>query len=173
MRLFIAIETSAEILKDLVEIQRKINMRGISVSSHPHLTLKFLGEAEPEKIIEKLKAISFTKFELTITEIGFFPNVSSPRVIYAGINDSTELIDLQNKINESTSEIKQDHPFKGHMTLARVKFYKNKAAMKAKINSVKLKRLKFPVTEFKLKRSELKPTGPQYTDLAIFPAKDL
>ncbi|TAL57816.1 MAG: RNA 2',3'-cyclic phosphodiesterase [Nanoarchaeota archaeon] len=175
MRLFIAIDipSDEEYLKD---IQKKIQTKGLSLAKHPHMTLKFLGEVKDEKVSginDSLQRIDFNSFELTLTKIGFFPSSSKPRVVFVGTKQSNELMELQKKITEALPAILDDHEFHPHFTIARVKPFADKSEIKENIKSIKTKPIIIKVNNFKLKRSVLESSGPVYTNMFVYPAKDL
>ncbi|WP_457564099.1 RNA 2',3'-cyclic phosphodiesterase [Caminibacter pacificus] len=79
-----------------------------------HLTHKFIGEDEPEKY---LKNLDIKKDSFKINGIGTFGD----RILYlkADIDD-----DINRQINEKFS-LKNDKPFKPHITLCRIKNIKD------------------------------------------------
>ena len=52
-----------------------------------------------------------------------------------------------------------------HLTIARIKYVKDKPSFINYVSKIKPKQIKFQVDNFKLKSSELKPDGPVYTTL--------
>src|SRR3989344_8261557 len=98
MRLFIAINFNE--LKDyFIELQKLLpsNAR-LSFTKDFHLTLKFLGEIQPnnaEKIISALKNVKFHKFEAFLNSIGIFPTENYIRVVWVGLNPEEKGIELQ------------------------------------------------------------------------------
>ena len=58
-----------------------------------------------------------------------------------------------------------------HMTIARIKYVKNTKGFLEHIKNIKAKEISFKVNKFKLKSSELKRTGPEYTLLKEYIAK--
>jgi 2'-5' RNA ligase len=126
MRTFIAIELSEEIRSALGQVQSHLKYAGADVKwvnpQNIHLTLKFLGEVD-EKKLEKVKtaldgvAASSRAFELSLKEIGAFPAVDHPRVVWVGLDKgSDESKALAQNIDESLSKIgfqKETRPFEG------------------------------------------------------------
>lgn len=170
MRTFIAIDVPEEISKYLKQLQKEINERA-SLPKTFHLTLKFLGEVrhiEAEKIKEELSKIKFKPFKLKLNKIGFFPDERNIRVVWVGFKDNRDLIDLQNQVNKATQDYKEDHPFSPHLTLARIKFVRDRKAFLESLKKIQVKDLEFTVNKFKLIKSELTPEYPIYTTLAEF-----
>ena len=90
MRVFIAIEISnKEILKRIETFQKnaKVDAKPTRVDQI-HFTLQFLGEINEEKckqIKGVLNEISFSQFDVSLKNVGAFPNFKNPRVIWIGI----------------------------------------------------------------------------------------
>lgn len=182
MRIFIAIELSESIRNALAQIQSHLKYAGADVKwvekDNIHLTLKFLGEVTEEKI-EKIKSAldqiaSKTKpFEISLKDIGAFPKIDYPRVIWVGLDKSAnESKILAENIDEALSKIgfqKESRPFAAHLTIGRVRSPKNKDALKEKILSAANSQL--PITNSQLIssiilfQSTLTPKGSIYTKL--------
>ena len=181
MRLFIAIEISDEIREALAQIQSRLKYAGADVKwvepKNIHLTLKFLGEVKEEKVEEIKSALNetvkgFKPFELSIKDIGAFPKIDFPRVIWAGLDKGTsESKALAEAIDERLSRHgfeKESRPFASHLTIGRVRSPKNKAALKERLLSSNL-----PLTPYHLPlipyitlyKSTLTPHGSIYTKL--------
>ena len=179
MRTFIAIEISETIRNALVQIQSHLKYSGADVKwvekDNIHLTLKFLGEISEEKT-EKIKTIldSIAKeakpFEMTVKEIGAFPKIEYPRVIWVSLDkgrDESKI--LAEKIDEALSKIgfqKETRPFASHLTIGRVRSAKNKAALKEKMTSCELLSISpYSVYSVILFQSTLTPKGSIYAKL--------
>lgn len=182
MRTFIAIELSEEIREALAQVESHLKYSGADVKwvekNNIHLTLKFLGEITEEKC-EKIKAIldeiaKFTKsFEISIKDIGAFPKIDYPRVIWVGLEKgANESKVLAEKIDDALSKIgfqKESRPFAAHLTIGRVRSSKNKQALKEKVISYDNSKLTAQnpqhVSSVILFQSKLMPKGPIYTKL--------
>ncbi len=172
MRLFIAIDFNA--LKDyFVMLQKHLpkNAR-LSLTKNFHLTLKFLGEVQPdgtEPIISILKGIKFERFPVTVDSIGIFPTENYIRVVWAGIRPEDVVSELQKKIDESLKAMfKKEKDFKAHITLARVKYPEDKRDFVGMVRKIVVENKKIEISDFRLVKSSLTPKGPVYEDLAIF-----
>jgi len=136
-----------------------------------HLTLKFLGEVDPEiipKLAEFLEAASEPEhgFELRLRGLGCFPNQKGPRVIWCGIEgDADALLKLQLKVERACNEFgfpPEDRSFKPHLTLGRVKGKRN---LQPLIDYIKIGsdlESSFRVGHYNIYRSTLKPQGAIY-----------
>lgn len=183
MRTFIAIEIEEPLRKEFSFLQNELRKSQADVKwvepKNMHLTLKFLGETKEEKV-EKIKEVlkkltqELRPFEITFCNLGAFPNLSSPRVIWIGIDKGKEeLTKLARGIEEHLEELgfpKEKRPYSGHLTLGRIRSMKNKENLK-KIIEKKMEfqaENKLYVNRIVFFRSELKPSGPIYTKLAEF-----
>jgi len=121
------------------------------------------------KISDTLSGIEFSAFPISFASIGVFPKPNSPRVIWIGTNDGVnELEKLAETIRTKLSHLgfSPDKKFKPHVTIFRIK---------NKIGDItnELEKLsshyfgKQMISEVKLKKSELTPNGPIYTDLLV------
>ena len=178
MRAFVAIEVSDQtVLNSIHKIQDELNIKAKPVELHNmHFTVQFLGEVSEEmvgKISAVLSSLEFSAFSISFASIGVFPKPSFPRVIWIGTNDGVnELEKLAEMIRSKLSQLgfSPDKKFKSHVTIFRVK---------NKIEGISDKLEKFSsyyfgkqiVSEIKLKKSELTPNGPIYTDLLIVKGK--
>ena len=179
MRAFIAIELSEEIRNALFQIQSHLKYSGADVKwvekDNIHLTLKFLGEiseAKVKEISDILDGIGKETgpFEITLKDIGAFPKIDYPRVIWVGLDKGVkESAELAVKVDEALSKIgfqKESRPFAAHLTIGRVRSPKNKEALKEKVESCQLPPAKPQlISSVILFQSKLTPKGPIYTKL--------
>ncbi|RMF05158.1 RNA 2',3'-cyclic phosphodiesterase [Candidatus Woesearchaeota archaeon] len=172
MRLFIAIEVAGEAARILKEVQESLPP-SVKKTKEFHITLKFLGETESWQDIDKsMRNLEFEKFSITINDIGAFPNQKFPRVIWAGISESKELLNLKRDVDSLIRNFKDDKPFHPHITLARTR-------RETRIDFETLRKILLKGSERSvlvnsvfLFKSTLTPEGPVYTKLAEHSAKD-
>ncbi|MDA0988984.1 MAG: RNA 2',3'-cyclic phosphodiesterase [Chloroflexi bacterium] len=95
-----------------------------------HLTLKFLGNIAAESIAPISQAMSLcatlvAPFELSLGELGAFPNLKAPRVIWIGLQGTLAgLLSLQVSLDEELERLghaREGRPFHPHLTLGRVR----------------------------------------------------
>lgn len=167
----------------LAQIQTHLKYSGADVKwvekDNIHLTLKFLGEISDEKL-KKIESIldtiggSVRTFQISIKDIGAFPKIDYPRVVWVGLDkgaDESKL--LAEKIDEELSKIgfeKESRPFAAHLTVGRVRSPKNKEALKEKMLSFQgpgsgVRGPAQAVSSIILFQSKLTPKGPIYTKL--------
>lgn len=92
-----------------------------------HITLAFLGNASDTQRQEAVRLVESslkneTSFELTLDGAGIFGDKKSPRILWAGIEESEKLRTIQQKVYDAciTAGFKLDKkPFTPHITLAR------------------------------------------------------
>ena len=174
-RCFIAIEFSDDVIKEIARIQEllaKTKFTGkVTELENLHLTLKFLGEIDDKKIEEvkkKLKEIKLSSMKLKLGKIGTFSIHGNPNIIWVKV-EGKEIYELQKKIDDSLGDLfKPEERFMSHLTIARIKYVKDKKGFLEHIDSIHVKPIEFDVSSFKLKKSELKPIGPVYMDLESY-----
>ena len=174
MRLFIAIDF--EELKDyFIKLQDQLPKEDVKLTLTKtfHLTLKFLGEVPEdniEEINEKLKKIKFEKVEINLDDIGVFPNENYISVVWVGLNPKEKIVESQKKIDSALEDLfGRDKRFHPHVTLARVRFVKDKANFINSLKKIKIEKdKKIEFKNFKLIKSTLTTKGPVYGDLKVF-----
>ena len=172
MRLFIAIDFNE--LKDyFVELQSQLPKNAkLSLTKTFHLTLKFLGEMQPnnvETIIDNLKNIKFNPFNVFLDSIGIFPTENYIRVVWVGLKPEDGILELQKHIDESLIKLfKKEKEFKAHITLARVKYPENKKQSLEELKKIKVENKKIEIKDFRLIKSTLNPKVNVYEDLDVF-----
>lgn len=181
IRTFIAIELNEETHSELSSLQSLLKKSEADVKwvapDIIHLTLKFLGYIDDAKIKEVQKILSDVAknsrpFTLTLKEIGAFPKLDYPRVIWVGVDEGKdETSQLAKELEERLKEIgiaKEDREFHPHLTLGRVKSPKNKDKLKHIIEMTKFEpKSKIAVRHLTLFKSQLCAQGPVYTPLFI------
>ena len=170
MRLFIAIDFNSE---QLNMARDGLDISGIKTANSFHLTLKFLGLVDDNKVEdvnERLRKITFSSFRCRLTSFGGFPNLNSPKIIWVGLSNEKKFINIKKEIENKLGEFEEDINFTPHITLARIKSACDKDYLRIKIGE--LRKIKFYqeffVEEFILYKSELKRDGPIYTAVEKF-----
>ena len=178
LRLFIAIELPSNIIDGLRNVQEELKDKSNKPSwakpENIHLTLKFLGDTETGKIesmvniLEGIAGKSFG-FEISVKGVGTFPAAGNPRVIWVGIEENKDMLQLYNNIEEGLATLgfeKERRDFKPHLTLGRIKFLNDRAGLKRGLEKVAgLNLARFAVAGFALFKSTLTPEGAIHTRL--------
>lgn len=141
-----------------------------------HLTLHFLGNINANKI-ENLHNIliescsNIKTFNFSLNEIGCFPNLKHPRVIWIGLNDTSHTLtkvhsSLSNYLIENEYKVEK-RPFIAHLTIAYVNKHCEKQNLKIIGESLRKvkpeKSIVCPVNSISLMKSTLTQEGPIYT----------
>jgi 2'-5' RNA ligase len=136
-----------------------------------HITLAFLGDTEEERIaisgiILQRICKDFSEFRFNLRGTGIFKNHNDPRVIWCGIEQSKELVRLNDLIMIGLKdagfniEVRQ---FKPHITLGRIKLIRDTESLKAAIEQFHSTFIQEVfVQEVILFESILKPSGSVY-----------
>jgi len=181
MRTFVAIPIPEECRAILDRLQRDLrgfrsDVRWTAIPSI-HLTLKFLGEVNPEILPEMAKSIesavgSQHGFALRLHGLGCFPNQKNPRVIWCGIEGETEQLSALHQSVETACAsfgfAQENRPFHPHLTLGRVKGKRN---LKPLLDCIKIGsdlECRFKADHFNIYKSKLTPQGAIYTVLKTF-----
>ncbi|MCJ7790877.1 MAG: RNA 2',3'-cyclic phosphodiesterase [Dehalococcoidia bacterium] len=135
IRSFIAIELPQAVKTGLQQLQTELTLPRYSfvkcVSPEGiHLTLKFLGNISAQKVTDitgvmEQASQGVNPFQLQLTEVGAFPNMRRPRVLWVGIKGEVDkLVGWQQRIDMGLVPLgfaKEARPFTPHLTLARLR----------------------------------------------------
>ena len=140
-----------------------------------HLTLKFLGSVEVKKvpaILEKLEeAVSEIRpFPMIFGDLGVFPNLNQPRVIWVGVQKGgKEVCLLQKRVEDRLSELgfkSEKRGFSPHLTLGRIKALGSRGEVLRSLKELNQPEIgETKVTKVSLMKSTLTPKGAIYTEL--------
>lgn len=185
IRAFIAIEFSSQLRHYLGEVSQKLSKtipeRSVTWVKPDliHLTLKFLGDTPRSQIANLSQALApiavqQAPFVISTTQLGCFPNLRQPRVIWVGLDQSASnyLIQLQKAVEAATAPLgfpTEARPFSPHVTLGRVR-REASSAVAAKIGeAVKsagpIEAVSDTIQAVTLMKSDLQRGGPIYTPL--------
>jgi 2'-5' RNA ligase len=179
IRTFIAFEIPEHVLSAIGEIQEilkssKFNIKWVRPESI-HLTLKFLGSIDPAAV-EQIERVlrdtvkPYEPFSIQARGLGVFPGAKRPRVLWIGITGQIDrLIGLQRNLDKNLRAIGfsgDKRPFKGHLTLGRVKGSIDANRMRNVLTRYnEFEAEPFTVGPLILYKSDLHPTGAVYTKL--------
>ncbi|MCF8720119.1 2'-5' RNA ligase [Nitrospina gracilis Nb-211] len=166
-------------LGTLSEIQNRFKKLGLHASwtrpGNIHLTLKFLGDTDPQRIPEIKTALSgavsiHAPFLVSLGEVGVFPGWKKPRVVWVGLKDAEQLLTtLQFEVEGALEPLgwpRENRPFSPHLTLGRIKSPKGCDRLRRGIEELgSIDPSPFQVASFSLIQSELTPKGSIYTVL--------
>jgi 2'-5' RNA ligase len=136
VRAFLALRLSAEVeraLADFAESLRSAHPHGDAIRwvrrANLHLTLRFLGDRVEASTLERLDhalariAAGTACFTIGVRGVGGFPNLSRPRVLWAGLQ-SGELVALAGGIERSAVASglpAERRAYSPHLTIGRVR----------------------------------------------------
>jgi len=180
LRAFIAISLPEPVLQGIVTAQETLKRSGLKIrwvrKEGIHLTLKFLGDIDRdsvEKISEAMERATgaFSPFTLWAEGIGVFPNLKRPRVAWVGLSGEVEVLSaLQRDLESQLSGLgfpKEKRPFKGHLTLGRVKGRLEGIKLQEAVEDLgDFRKESFAAQSLVLFQSELRPDGAVYSRLA-------
>ncbi|MDD5088276.1 MAG: RNA 2',3'-cyclic phosphodiesterase [bacterium] len=184
MRLFVAIDLPEQWKQILAEPEAHIGWLGRGVRwvepRGMHLTLKFLGEVEDDRLDDLDAALrsacsEIAAFSMRLKNTGVFPNPKRPRIYWAGIEAPPILLELQHRVDDAMQQLgfdRDEHPFRPHLTLARIKEPIGKDRMTEALLNFRLESEPIPVREVLLVRSHLAREGARYEALRRFPLTD-
>jgi 2'-5' RNA ligase len=183
-RLFVALsvpeEVKTEVRKAQAELRRSIGQAKVTWTRREqfHLTLKFLGNVQAERVGELVEAIraacsGFAPLRLRAEGVGCFPDLRSPRVVWLGVREAQEALPpLQRAIQTASANFtsqEREERFSGHLTLGRIKGIgrpeAESLARQAKAMAEKLFG-QWTADGVQIMRSELSPQGATHTVLA-------
>ena len=184
IRAFIAIELPDEIRTELGVLQKSLKtgeqnyVKWVSPDSI-HLTLKFLGDIDADKVEEITGAVResiehIPPFILQIKGLGVFPNLRRIQVIWVGLTGNLDSLQLiQKNIEENLAILgypEEARDFTPHLTLGRVRFQPPPEELQKfgqLLTSTNFESaFKIGVESINLMKSELTPHGAIYTQLS-------
>ena len=181
MRLFVALDLPEPVHHAITELIAKLQPKSRAARwikpENLHITLKFIGHVENEKLSPIQTALSSIRIaqsvELHFRGMGFFPNEHRPRAFWCGISSSPNLAELAANIDRALVPLgiePETRPFTPHLTLAR--FKSDEGIREVVHTATDMKSTDFgsaTETNFHLYESLLKSTGAQYNRVASFP----
>ena len=166
----------------LEQMQAKLRTTGADVRwvavSSIHLTLKFLGEIEPDvlpPLPEALRTASMGEsgFSLLLRGLGAFPNLHGPRVVWCAVEGDTERLKrLQERVEQACAKFgfaPEGREFHPHLTLGRVQGKRNLQHLLEYIKVGSDLESAFAVDRYHVYKSTLTPKGAIYNVLETIP----
>jgi 2'-5' RNA ligase len=143
-------------------------------AEHLHLTLKFLGDTEEGLVPEIVSAMrdactGIAPFFLRIRGTGAFPSLSRPNVLWVGVEGGDPLARIAKLLNDDLVALGFEREGRGwspHVTLARVRGRQGLDRALGILRDHEHEIFAEPrIEEIHLKKSALRPEGPEYTTL--------
>lgn len=173
VRAFVAVDAAAGegiagLQQEMLAGQSARDVRPVNPENF-HFTLIFLGEVGEEqavKVKEKLAQIRFEPFSMTYTGVGAFPSPGNVRVVWVGIDEqgAEKMEALARKVVAKMADVgfRPDKPFSPHLTIFRAK------NRHVRVDVARYAGRTFgtaTVDRVHLKKSELSPAGPTYSNV--------
>lgn len=187
VRSFIAIDLPPAAKACLHDLERELKkgkhsaIKWVSPESI-HLTLKFLGNVDADRIdaiVEAMRqaTVGMASFHLELGELGAFPNFGRPRVAWVGLRGQLDrLIALQKRLDSLLTPLgfpPEERPFSPHLTLSRVRddiSFADRQGFGQLLQNTKFEGgCGFEVESVDFMRSQLTPAGAIYTRLDSAP----
>ena len=180
MRAFLAVDLDEALKENVLKVQEKLIEADAVVKfvekENLHFTCKFFGEIpeqKSEKIIEAIedKIKQFEPFKIDIKGSGVFPHLGYIRVIWLGLENPEYFAEMLKNFDEEFKKLgfKKERSYTPHLTIGRVKGSKNKEVLISKIKELESVEIgPMEVNKISLKKSELTPEGPIYTNVKEF-----
>jgi len=193
-RCFLAIDIDQDLVQKIEGVQKEFKKTNNNVKyvekENLHFTLKFFGNITDNKIVNIKEAINTVltkvesssidnsyyannqaKTELAIEGIGTFPNKNYMKVLWIGTKNNNFLTNLQKELDLEFEKLgfKKEKNFKTHLTIGRIRNLKDKKEFKLKIEELQDINIgTMNISKISLKKSELTPKGPIYSDIETF-----
>lgn len=183
MRLFIAVELPKPIQNQIYETGKYLRESVIGVRwiapQNLHLTLKFLGEVPEQKLTsiddilrETFQVHSYQAFSINFSQLGAFPSLSHPRVIWLGISDGQDVLrKLASMLEDPFEKIgfkRETRDYSPHLTLGKVNDEKKVKNLKEIAVSYKTSFAGISVGMVSSMQSILSPEGAIYKRVANY-----
>ncbi|WP_224270511.1 RNA 2',3'-cyclic phosphodiesterase [Haloprofundus salinisoli] len=182
MRLFVSIDLPRSFADAVATVQADLrDAEGLRFvdPTQAHLTLKFLGETDENRLEEVEEALESAvdaagvdPFEATVGGLGVFPSLDYISVVWLGLEaGGEETTRLAEAIERATTAIgfePESHEFTPHATLARMDDARGKDVVRRVVRETDPTVGTFRVEQIRLKESVLGPDGPEYSTVSRF-----
>jgi len=180
VRTFIAVEVPDEVKARMRDVQAELKKSGADVGwvrpEGIHLTLKFLGDFPAARVaelaVELDRALAdIGPFSLTVAGTGVFPTIRSPRVVWLGVYGDLGPLKVAcgrvEAVCETFGFAREGRAFTPHLTLGRVKSQHGRDGLAGLVKQFEtFEAGSFRVSSVSVMKSELRPSGAVYTEMA-------
>ena len=169
-RLFVAIDLPDSARQLLADLDPHIRGVRWMEATQMHLTLSFFGDVPEDlelELREKLVAIEFGAFFLSVAGVGMFATRGPPKIIWIGLSKThPHLFQIHKRVQEAAlavgiePELRPWHP---HITIARCRDVSAQSLRKFLQSNAEFDAGIIHVEAFHLYLSKLAPAGPLHT----------
>jgi len=166
IRLFVGLALPENIKKQVLSLDKNLVGAAWKNEEKLHLTLSFVGNTEEpraEELMRELRFIRFPTFHLALKEIGYFANGDIPHHLWAGIEETKALCELQEKVAAVVRKVglagQDKFKFHPHVTLAKLQGVSMSSVMDYISRNNLFHSDLFEVTSFALFSSHAKENG--------------
>jgi RNA 2',3'-cyclic 3'-phosphodiesterase len=130
IRAFIAINIDSRVIRKIseaiVQLRRAIPEVRWVAPDNIHLTIKFLGDIEPSRVVPIANALEqalklFPRFTINAKGLGVFPGIRRPRVLWVGL-EGGPLVKLATQVEAALEPLgfaREERGFQPHLTIGR------------------------------------------------------
>ncbi len=176
LRTFIALDMPPALRENLAHLQSRMSASLAGIRwvrpEAVHLTLKFLGSVREDRVGDVCAALheaaaGIPGFSMSVRGLGAFPNIRNAKVVWVGIDEHKTLLQLHGALEQSLEQrgfSREARPFSPHLTLGRVKDARIRRDLHRFLAEHGDETLgTHDIDRISYIRSELYPTGPEYT----------
>ena len=175
MRLFVSITIPDALKSEIMRLQKELEtsafLKGTFVEpDNLHCTVAFFGSVPPRKAEEikaQLATIAIKSGEVTSEQLSFNSH-KKQTIIWVDL-ESHMLTILADTIGHLFPDYTSKRPYKGHVTLVRIKQIVHKIKLDDFVRSYTLKKHTWNVHSFDLMESVTFAQGPEYTLVQSYP----
>ena len=182
MRLFVSVDLDEGLAAGVERVQEPLSdASGLRLTDpgQAHLTLKFLGDTDPERVPalgdelhQAVEESGVEPFRAEFGGLGVFPSLEYISVVWLGVREAGEQFTrLHEAIEDRTTAMgfdPEDHEFTPHVTLARMDHAGGKGLVQEVVRNRDPDVGAMTVESIRLTESELTPLGPEYSTVEEF-----
>jgi len=177
IRSFVALDIPSQVKEEIDGIIGELRRLGGNVKwvkpQNLHITLKFLGEIEPETLenvyrVTEESAGETQVLSFSLSGAGLFPNPKRPRVFWIGIKEVGELEGLSRRLDEGLEALgfqREKRGFSPHLTIGRARTPQGMERLVEGIRKMEYSSGRIEATSLLVMKSKLTPQGPIYSPL--------
>jgi len=181
MRLFVSVDLPERMADGIAAIQDELRPApglNFTDSGQAHVTLKFLGEVDPDRLDTITETIGravvdadVDPFDATVEGLGVFPSLDYISVVWVGVDEDGQLATLHEAIEDAfvaEGFDPADHDFTPHVTVARMEHAGGKEHVQRVVREGDPTLGSITVEAVRLTESTLTDAGPVYSTVREF-----